>query len=109
MIIIVLQLVNTVIIEILVESKLPRTQTTPTLDSNSRSHSLPFRAFSLDIAEDSTEDSTAALQRELEVEERIVEAARRMAELPTSNRRERQKRKQSLQLSVLLSKCILLS
>lgn len=40
------------------------------------------------------------LQRELEVEERIVEAARRMAELPTSNRRERQKRKQSLQMSV---------
>lgn len=34
------------------------------------------------------------------MEERIVEAARRMAELPTGNRRERQKRKQSLQQSV---------
>ena len=42
------------------------------------------------------------LQKELEVEERIVEAARRMAELPASNRRERQKRKQSLQLLVTI-------
>jgi hypothetical protein len=42
------------------------------------------------------------LQKELEVEERIVEAARRMAELSTGNRRERQKRKQSLQELVII-------
>ena len=39
----------------------------------------------------------AALQKELEIEQRIVEAARRMAELPTSSKKERTKRRQSLQ------------
>ena len=49
----------------------------------------------------SADDSITSLRRRLEVEERIVEGARRMAELPSSNRRERQKRKQSLQESVM--------
>lgn len=44
-----------------------------------------------------TDEAIAALQRQLEVEQRIVEAARRMAEIPSGNRRERQRRKQSLQ------------
>jgi len=39
----------------------------------------------------------AALQKELDIEQRIVEAARRMAELPTSSKKERTKRRQSLQ------------
>ena len=57
--------------------------------------------MSLDISD----DSLAIIQRELEVEERIMQAARRMAELPTSNRRERQKRKQSLQQLVMFIMC----
>lgn len=77
---------------IVTEGVLPRTKTTPSLDSP-RIRPVPFKGLSLDISE----DSLSMLQRELEVEERIVEAARRMAELPTSNRKERQKRKQSLQ------------
>lgn len=50
---------------------------------------------------DLSDDSIARLRRELEVEEKIVAAARRMAELPSGNRRERQKRKQSLQQLVV--------
>lgn len=79
------------------ERRLPRTKTTPSLDSPGI-RPAPVKGFSLDISD----DSISMLQRELEVEERIVEAARRMAELPTSNRKERQKRKQSLQQSVEL-------
>lgn len=75
-------------------SRLPRVETTPALVGSNDTHkSSPRKGVSLDISD----DSIAIIQRELEVEERIVQAARRMAELPTSNRRERQKRKQSLQ------------
>ncbi len=42
----------------------------------------------------------AQIRKEVEVEEKIIAAARRMAELPSGNRRERHKRKQSLQQSV---------
>ena len=73
------------------ESRFPRTQTTPTL--NNSNHHSPFREQSLDLSS----DSMAKLRKELEVEEKIVAAARRMFELPSGNRRERQKRKQSLQ------------
>jgi len=43
-------------------------------------------------------DILVSLQKQLEVEERIVDAARRMAELPNGTRKERQKRKQYLQM-----------
>lgn len=66
----------------LIEQRLPGTHSPGT-------RPIPFKGLS--------EDTLSTLQRELEVEERIVEAARRMAELPTSSRKERQKRKQSLQ------------
>lgn len=73
------------------ETRLPRTQTTPTLTNTN--HRNPFRGQSMDLSG----DSMAKLRKELEVEEKIVAAARRMAELPSGNRRERHKRKQSLQ------------
>ena len=73
------------------ESRFPRTKTTPALGNSN--HRSPYKGPSLDLSE----DSMAQIQRELEVEEKIVAAARRMAELPSGNRRERQKRKQSLQ------------
>ena len=44
-----------------------------------------------------TDDSIAVLQGKLEVEERIVEAARRMTEIPARNKKERQRRKITLQ------------
>lgn len=87
-----------------IEPKLPRTNTTPVLNDSGR-HPVPFKGLSLDLSD----DSLSMLRRELEVEERIMEAARRMAELPTSNRRERQKRKQSLQQSVVhVEYCIII-
>ena len=79
-----------------IESRFPRTQTTPTL--NNSNHHTPFRGHSIDLSV----DSMAKLRKQLEVEEKIVAAARRMAELPTGNRRERQKRKQSLQQLVVV-------
>lgn len=83
------------------EGRLSRTKTTPTLNSST------LTAASKGLSFDLTDDSMALVRRELEVEERIVVAARRMAELHTSNRRERQKRKQSLQQLVLLCMCML--
>ena len=46
---------------------------------------------------DLSDESVATLLRELEIEERIVDAARRMADMPTRNRKEKQQRRQSLQ------------
>ncbi len=46
---------------------------------------------------DLSDESVATLVRELEIEERIVDAARRMADMPARNRKEKQQRRQSLQ------------
>ena len=46
---------------------------------------------------DLSDESVATLTRELEIEERIVDAARRMADMPARNRKEKQQRRQSLQ------------
>ena len=46
---------------------------------------------------DLSDESVATLLRELEIEERIVDAARRMADMPARNRKEKQQRRQSLQ------------
>lgn len=56
-----------------------------------------FRPRSTDFLFDLSDDSIALLKKELEIEERIVEAARRMFEMPSANRRDKQRRKQSLQ------------
>lgn len=44
-------------------------------------------------------EALAQLQRELDIEQRIVDAARRLAEIPSGSRRERQRRRESLQQS----------
>ena len=44
-----------------------------------------------------SDEAVSNLQKELEVEERIVEAARRMCELPSASKKEKQIRKKSLQ------------
>ena len=44
---------------------------------------------------DISDESILLLQKELDIEERIMEAARRLADMPC-NKRERQRRKQSL-------------
>ena len=49
------------------------------------------RAFDL------SDESVDTLLKELEIEERIVEAARRMADMPAGNRKEKQQRRRSLQ------------
>lgn len=46
---------------------------------------------------DLSDESVATLLRELKIEERIVDAARRMADMPARNRKEKQQRRQSLQ------------
>jgi len=53
--------------------------------------------MSLGDVPDLSDEAVSALLKELEIEQRIVEAARRMAELPSGSKRERVKRKQSLQ------------
>lgn len=55
------------------------------------------RPMSLGDVPDLSDEAVSALLKELEIEQRIVEAARRMAELPSGSKRERVKRKQSLQ------------
>lgn len=46
---------------------------------------------------ESSESSLRDLERELEIEQRILEAARRMADLPTGSKKDRHRRRQSLQ------------
>lgn len=46
---------------------------------------------------DLSDESVATLLKELKIEERIVDAARRMADMPSRNRKEKQQRRQSLQ------------
>lgn len=46
---------------------------------------------------DLSDESVDTLLKEMEIEERIVEAARRMADMPAGNRKERQQRQRSLQ------------
>ena len=46
---------------------------------------------------DLSDESVQTLLKELEIEERIVDAARRMADMPAGNRKERQQRRRSLQ------------
>lgn len=53
-------------------------------------------SYSIDIPEMSDE-AISNLEKELEVEERIVEAARRLYELPSNSKKEKQIRKKSLQ------------
>lgn len=52
---------------------------------------------SADFFFDLSDDSIALLRKELDIEERIVEAARRMFEMPSGSRKAKQRRKQSLQ------------
>ncbi|XP_064396832.1 uncharacterized protein LOC135343755 isoform X2 [Halichondria panicea] len=55
------------------------------------------RPHSVDLyTADISDESISLLQKELEIEERIIEAARRLADIPCS-KREKQRRKQSLQ------------
>ena len=46
---------------------------------------------------DLSDESVETLLKELQIEERIVDAARRMADMPAGNRKERQQRRRSLQ------------
>lgn len=73
--------------------------TTPVLSSpsSSSSSSLYPRSQSLGVMPDLSRETVAMLQRELQVEERIVEAARRLTNMPAPSKKDRQKRKQSLQ------------
>lgn len=62
----------------------------PTLTSPSA------RSQSLTEIPDLSDTAMAMLQREMEVEERILEAARRLAELPSNSKKEKQRRRESL-------------
>lgn len=52
--------------------------------------------YSIDVPEISDE-AISNLEKELEVEERIMEAARRIYEMPCNSKKEKQIRKKSLQ------------
>ncbi len=67
----------------------PRSSNNPLLGVT-RPHSVDL--YTADISD----ESITLLQKELDIEERIMEAARRLADMPC-NKKERQKRKQSLQ------------
>lgn len=82
-----------------IEPKMSRADTAPDFIEDANVDSNVRRRMDL------SNDSMIKIKKKLEVEERIVEAARRIAEIPTGNRKERQKRKQSLQESVR-AKCM---
>ena len=72
------------------------TLTTPTRGSThpALGHTRPQ---SLDLyTADISDESVSLLQKELDIEERIVEAARRLSDMPSGNKKERQRRRQSL-------------
>ena len=56
-----------------------------------------FRPNSSEFLFDLSDESIALLRKELDIEERIVEAARRMFEMPSASRKNKQRRKHSLQ------------
>ena len=55
------------------------------------------RSASVVSSFDLSDESVEMLLKELQIEERIVDAARRMADMPGGNRKEKQQRRRSLQ------------
>lgn len=55
------------------------------------------RSASVVSSFDLSDESVETLLKELQIEERIVDAARRMADMPAGNRKEKQQRRRSLQ------------
>ena len=60
------------------------------------SYLAPGRSQSLSEIPDLSDETIEMMDREVKKEERIVEAARRLAELPSTSKKDRQQRRDSL-------------